>query len=223
MRYSRIYKIWLWLNQRCSNIKNPWYKNYWWRGINVLRKCFEEFYGDMWNTYKDWLSIERLDVNWDYCKENCTWIPISEQQYNKTDTRYVIYKWEHISLWKLCKQMWLNYFFIRNRINSWMPIELAIEKTKRIKHRDVVYKWKEYKINDLIREKWLNINTINARLRYWYTIEEAIDLWCQKEKSLIYNNKQYNSLKQLAIYLWISIRTLSRKIKSWKIYIKFIN
>lgn len=33
--------------------------------------------------------MERIDVDGDYCPENCTWIPRGEQQYNKTCTVWI--------------------------------------------------------------------------------------------------------------------------------------
>lgn len=38
------------------------------------------------NGYKDNLTIERKDVNGDYCPENCCWIENKEQVWNKTTT-----------------------------------------------------------------------------------------------------------------------------------------
>lgn len=222
MRNTRIYKIWLGITQRCNNKKNPSYINYWRRGIKCERNNFEEFYKDMWDSYEDLLTIERIDVNWNYCKANCKRIPMEEQYYNRTDSRRIEYKWERMSLWKLCKMLWLNYSLIKERLNSWLSIDEAISKIKRIDSRICTYKWKEWKIIDLVRNKWLNINTVNARLRYWYTIEEAIDLWCQKEKKIKYNWVIYNSMIELAKNIWINIRTLHRHIKSWKKTLEFL-
>ena len=67
--------------------------------------------------YKEWLSIDRIDPNWNYSKENCRWIPLKYQQRNKTNTRYVSINWkvfsavsisenENISVYRVLKKYW---------------------------------------------------------------------------------------------------------------------
>lgn len=43
----------------------------------------------MANGYSDELTIDRIDVNGDYCPENCRWITIEDQQRNKTNNVFV--------------------------------------------------------------------------------------------------------------------------------------
>lgn len=60
------------------------------RGISVCQSWldFENFYEDMGENYKDGLELDRIDVNGDYCKENCRWVDRSTQAFNKRmDTR----------------------------------------------------------------------------------------------------------------------------------------
>ena len=79
---------WIWKSarQRCYNPNNKDYKNYGGRGITM--SCdwerFSKFYEDMSPSYKEGLSLERVDVNGNYCKENCTWINLKAQSLNKT-------------------------------------------------------------------------------------------------------------------------------------------
>jgi len=88
---SRIYTIYIWINKRCNNKMAVWYKYYWWRWISLLRKDFDDFYKDMWDSYNEhiikyWVSntsIDRIDVNWHYCKDNCRWATKKEQSQNK--------------------------------------------------------------------------------------------------------------------------------------------
>lgn len=90
-RYSRIYKIFKWMNDRCKYKSNASYKNYGWRWIVCERKTFEEFKDDMYESYlehvkKFWekqTTIDRIDANWNYCKDNCRWATYSEQNRNK--------------------------------------------------------------------------------------------------------------------------------------------
>ena len=84
MRYSRIYEIWCGIKKRCNNNKSINHKNYGERGITYDSKweTFQGFYEDMGSTYKDGLTIERVNVNGNYTKDNCVWIPKSLQGNN---------------------------------------------------------------------------------------------------------------------------------------------
>lgn len=70
--------------QRCSNPLATGYEKYGGRGIQVLDgwERFEKFFLDMGEAPAD-MSIERIDVNGNYCKENCKWETDSNQSYNR--------------------------------------------------------------------------------------------------------------------------------------------
>jgi hypothetical protein len=82
----RIYRIWLSMRERCSNPKKRGYQNYGGRGIRVCDRwnSFAAFAEDMENP-PDGFSIDRIDVNGNYCPENCRWMSHKEQCRN---TRY---------------------------------------------------------------------------------------------------------------------------------------
>lgn len=78
---SRLYNIWLGMKARCFNKNSPKYSRYGGRGIKVCDEwhSFKRFYE--WavaNGYSDNLSIDRINVDGDYCPENCQWLTISE-------------------------------------------------------------------------------------------------------------------------------------------------
>ena len=88
-RYTKLYYVWLSMRQRCNNPKNKEYKHYGGRGIKVCNAWNEYPIFEAWalaNGYAEGLTIERLNVNGNYCPENCTWIPKSEQPKNTTRT-----------------------------------------------------------------------------------------------------------------------------------------
>lgn len=85
MTNTKIYRIYEAMHDRCYLQTSKSYLRYGGRGIKICEKwhTFEGFFEDMGATYQEGLSIERIDTNGDYCKENCTWIPKNEQAKNK--------------------------------------------------------------------------------------------------------------------------------------------
>ena len=88
MTGSKIHGVWASMIQRCYNEKSDSFEYYGGRGITVAAEwlVFENFMADMLPTYKPGLSIERIDVNGNYEKSNCKWIPMSEQPKNTRRT-----------------------------------------------------------------------------------------------------------------------------------------
>ena len=98
MTGTPIHKRWLAMRRRCYDKKLLYYENYGGRGINVCDRWnkFENFYEDMHESFdkhvekfgeKD-TTLDRIDVNGNYCKENCRWITRNEQQMNKRNSRH---------------------------------------------------------------------------------------------------------------------------------------
>lgn len=88
---TRLYKIWQNMKRRCDSPKAAMYPHYGGRGITYDPAWvkFEAFLKDMGSTYKDDLTIERVDINKNYCKENCKWIPMSEQKNNTSKSHWI--------------------------------------------------------------------------------------------------------------------------------------
>ena len=89
MARSPVYISWSNMKARCSNLNNPSYKHYGERGITYCEewKLFENFYSDVGHLWTEGLTLERIDVDGNYCKENCTWVTRYKQAINRTNTR----------------------------------------------------------------------------------------------------------------------------------------
>ena len=89
IKHNESYVSWMGMKQRCNYPNAKGYEYYGGRGIKYDPRWekFEEFYIDMGDPPKDWkgerLSLDRVDTNKDYSKENCKWSDRSEQQFNK--------------------------------------------------------------------------------------------------------------------------------------------
>lgn len=89
-----LYSHWVNMKTRCFNKNNAKYKDYGGRGITICQEWlnFKIFYEwAMNNGYRKGLSIERIDVNGNYCPENCTWITMAEQARNKRTCKYITF------------------------------------------------------------------------------------------------------------------------------------
>lgn len=84
---THLYKTWRRMKSRCYDKKAKNYDYYGGRGITVCEKwlCdFVSFY--QWalkNGYRKDLSIDRINVDGNYCPENCRWITKKEQSNNR--------------------------------------------------------------------------------------------------------------------------------------------
>lgn len=115
---SRLHTIWKHMKERCNNPNCARYPHYGGRGIRVCPEweTFTVFYNwAIHNGYKDNLSLERIDVNGNYCPENCTWITMQEQANNKTVTRYLSYNGETHNIAEWGRILNVNYRVIWNR------------------------------------------------------------------------------------------------------------
>lgn len=177
MGKDRLYKIFSMAKQRCINPNDSAYLDYWWRWIKFMRGSFEEFYNDMGSSYTEHIkkfwekdtTIDRIDNNWNYCKENCRWATRKEQATNRRSSMECKYNWKtYKSLKVLCEELGLKYDVIRLRINRWWALQEALETP--IKFPETYnYNWKVYSSLKELSEA--------CNIKYW-TVRYRVDkLW----------------------------------------------
>lgn len=119
-RRDRLYNIWSGMKHRCYNPNSTIYRNYGGRGVSVCpewRNNFSAFRDwSMSNGYAKNKSIDRIDVNGDYCPENCRWASQSQQQRNKRNSQTAFYKGCEMSLADIAEKTGINLRTLRSRI-----------------------------------------------------------------------------------------------------------
>lgn len=127
---ERIYKIWAGMKNRCFNKNNQAYNKYGGRGITVCKEWLD------FSNFKEWsfnhgysnnLSIDRIDVNGNYCPENCRWADEITQANNRRNSVYLTINNETHTMAEWTKIYNLPRGLINSRINElgW-DIEKAI-------------------------------------------------------------------------------------------------
>jgi len=132
---KRIFQTWKSMKERCLYKKHRSYGNYGGRGITICDTWlnFDTFYLDMANGWKPGFSIDRIDFNGNYCKENCRWASSFEQARNRRNNHYIEFNNQRLTItdWSFVTHIPKNR--ILWRITKGWPLEKALYSSPRKK------------------------------------------------------------------------------------------
>jgi hypothetical protein len=126
MSDTRMYRIHAAMLRRCLNQNTKEYPDYGGRGITVCDrwKSFEAFIEDMGHAPES-LTLDRIDVNGNYCPENCRWATMKTQQRNRRNNRLLTF--DGITM---CSADWADRTGIsQNAINLRLKRGWSVERT----------------------------------------------------------------------------------------------
>ena len=127
--HTRLYGIWQGMKRRCNPNNSYSPKSY--RNITVCYEWMHDFHSfydwAMSNGYADNLTIDRIDVYGNYSPDNCRWATYKEQENNRRNNHFIIYKGEKYTLAQLSEKLNLSQQALRFRINSgWSEEQLSL-------------------------------------------------------------------------------------------------
>jgi hypothetical protein len=130
-----LYRKWQDMKKRCYNKNVERYKSYGALGITVCdewKNDFKAFYD--WSMDNGWdgiLQLDRKDVYGNYCPENCQYISVIEQGFNKRNTFYVTINGTKYCLAKFCfVNNSTQYHLMWQRLKKGVSIGSMIERYK---------------------------------------------------------------------------------------------
>lgn len=181
LTWTSFYRSWFSMKSRCKNKNDTSYKNYWARWIIYCDswELFDNFYNDMYSSYFLWATIDRIDVNWNYCKENCRWATYKEQANNKRNNEIIEIHWVKKNLWEWLTYYWIDKNTYRTRINNWWnKIEAIITKAKKY-NNIITFNWLSKTLSEWSKCIWIDYKTLYRR---YYIKKYPLDKVFTKEK-----------------------------------------
>lgn len=135
---QRLYGVWAGMLQRCFYEKHKEYPSYGGRGITVC---------DEWKDYavfRDWAyangydenhdakscSLDRIDVNGNYCPDNCRWVDMKTQSRNTRRNFLVKYKGELRPASEVAEREGVKAHTLIKRLKSGYSLEEALSHTR---------------------------------------------------------------------------------------------
>lgn len=122
------YDSWRCMIGRCSNPNDPYYSTYGGAGIRVCKRWlkFENFFADMGHR-PEGKTLGRIKNDRDYCPDNCRWETPVEQTQNRSNTRWVKWNGEKVTVAVAAKQMGKKrqtlWLFLKE--SGWPDIDLG--------------------------------------------------------------------------------------------------
>lgn len=139
MTGSRTFKTWDSMIYRCNNPSSKDFPRYGGRGIKVCARwdnSFEAFLADM-GERPEGMTLDRIDHEGDYSKDNCRWATPLTQARNRRNNRIIEYKGESgpVSYW--AEKMGIERKTLEYRIRVGWDIERALTTKSLIPRKGV--------------------------------------------------------------------------------------
>lgn len=190
---TRFYRIWYYMRRRCNDENYNEYHNYGGRGIKVSEswQTFENFMNDMYDSYIEFekehgensASLDRLDSDKDYCKDNCRWATDLEQARNREGNISVVVDGvEYATLTELAEAYKIDNQLVWSRYRAGKrDRELVVDKKRTHKGKntrgiEVEVNGKHYEsLAELQRDyDYISLVTISKRYKQGKRGEELI-------------------------------------------------
>lgn len=213
-KHKRLYKAWRSMKSRCYNQNSKCYKHYGGRGIIVCDEWLNSY-----KAFQDWAitngydkdapyskcTLDRIDVNGNYCPENCRWVDMKTQCNNTRRNVYVEYNGNKYTVAQLAELLNCDYSKFRDGMKKYnYNIEKAVEHTHsefywtkdKEAHLIELYN-KGIQVKDIAIEMGISKSSARNHLSV-LGIKDRRPNYTQEEKDFILNNYGKMPLAELS-------------------------
>lgn len=129
---SDVYYVWQNMIRRCGNTNHKIYPDYGGRGIVVCERWrdFKNFCDDMGKRPSKQHSLDRINNDGNYCKENCRWATMKTQGNNRRSNVVIEYMGESKTIAEWSDTKGLPYMAIFHRVKRGWPVERLFDPLK---------------------------------------------------------------------------------------------
>lgn len=134
-RKTRLYGIWHGMKDRCYDPSHNRYEHYGLRGIVVCDEWLHSF-----EAFRDWAiangydeaaprgtqTIERINLDGNYCPDNCRWATAEEQANNKSNNHFLTYNGRTQTTAQWAKEVGLKRTTLEYRVKHGWSVERAL-------------------------------------------------------------------------------------------------
>ena len=195
---TRFYRIYNNLRRRCNNHNSPYFSVYGWKWIKNERKTYKQFKEDMYESYIDHVnkywelqtSIDRIDNNWNYCKENCRWATWREQNCNKSKSKKYDWKGKKLAMAEIYFMEKdnlgydLDYHVFSTRLTQMkMSVEDALKP--KVEKKTFLWKWEMLTARQIydLETPEISFSMLYNRIAKW---------WLEKHPDILFNKPKKN-------------------------------
>jgi len=178
------YNSWRGAKDRCLNEKNKDFKKYGKRGITFGKKWLDikTFISDMGSPPTKEHSLDRINNNKGYYKDNCRWATRIEQGNNQSTNRLISYMGKTKTIANWARELHINQSILRGRMKSGRTLEEAVLFEKRGEML-FLYRKNKYKIKQLSEISGVSVSIINQRIfKLNWSIEKVMNTPRRKQK-----------------------------------------
>lgn len=137
-RQERLYLVWMDMRRRCRDEKDLEYHNYGGRGISVCREW------ESYENFRKWAkeqgydesaaqgkcTLDRINVNGNYCPENCRFVDMKVQNNNRRNNLLLEYRGRVQTAAQWERELGFGKGVVASRIRRGWSVEKALESVK---------------------------------------------------------------------------------------------